>query len=174
MKNTAVKKIKGFSSAYPNMCDLKLLPNIDGTWITIQDNVGTSMTIKLSDLSDFICLNIFNAMKEEPKTDRVEYGTDGNAYRLTISNGKELEQESKPRKDEVILTKKEYGELVSSEFDNGYTKGYTEALEQNDALDKIRAEIDSYCSDNRDRNDGLYIAMRIIDKHLHEIESEVE
>lgn len=136
-----IKMIKGFSSAYPLVCDLKILPNIDGTWVTIQDNVGTSMTIKLSDLSDFICLNIFNAMKEEPKTDRVEYGTDGNAYRLTISNGKELEQESKPRKDEVILTKKEYGELVSSEFDNGYTKGYTEALEQNDALDKIRAEI---------------------------------
>lgn len=37
-------------------------------------------------------------------------------------------------------------------------------------LDKIRAEIDSYCSDNRDKNDGLYIAMRIIDKYR---ESEV-
>lgn len=90
MKNTAVKKIKGFSSAYPNMCDLKLLPNIDGTWITIQDDVGTSMTVKLSDLSDFIKADVF---------------------------------------------------------------------------DKIRAEIDSYCSDNRDRNDGLYIALRIIDKY---------
>ena len=32
-------------------------------------------------------------------------------------------------------------------------------------IKQIRAEIDSYCSDNRDRNDGLYIAMRIIDKH---------
>ena len=32
-------------------------------------------------------------------------------------------------------------------------------------LEDIRAEIDSYCSDNRDRNDGLYIAMRIIDKY---------
>ena len=53
---------------------------------------------------------------------------------------KALEQE--PRKDEVILTKEEYGELVSSEFDIGYTKGYTEALEQNDVLDKIRAEIE--------------------------------
>lgn len=41
---------------------------------------------------------------------------------------KALEQE--PRKDEVILTKEEYGELVSSEFDNGYAKGYREALEQ--------------------------------------------
>lgn len=54
-KDTAIKEVKGFSSAYPNMCNLKLLPNIDGTWITIQDDVGTSMTIKLSDLSDFIC-----------------------------------------------------------------------------------------------------------------------
>lgn len=59
-----------------------------------------------------------------------------NAHKMAI---KALEQE--PRKDEVILTKKEYGELVSSEFDNGYTKGYTEALEQNDVLDEIRAEI---------------------------------
>lgn len=34
-----------------------------------------------------------------------------------------------------------------------------------DVLDKIRAEIDSHCSENRDRNDGLYIAMKIIDKY---------
>ena len=34
-----------------------------------------------------------------------------------------------------------------------------------DVLYKIRAEIDSHCSDNRDRNDGLYIAMKIIDKY---------
>ena len=88
-----IKMIKGFSSAYPLVCDLKILPNIDGTWVTIQDNVGTSMTVKLSDLSDFI---------------------------------------------------------------------------KADVLDKIRAEIDSYCSDNRDRNDGLYIAMRIIDKYKAE------
>ena len=33
-------------------------------------------------------------------------------------------------------------------------------------LEQIRAEIDSYCSDNRDRNDGLYIAMKIIDKYI--------
>lgn len=32
-------------------------------------------------------------------------------------------------------------------------------------IDDIKTEIDSYCSDNRDRNDGLYIAMRVIDKH---------
>lgn len=41
---------------------------MDGTWITIQDDVGTSMTIKLSDLSDFICLDISNAIKKYPQT----------------------------------------------------------------------------------------------------------
>lgn len=40
--------------------------------------------------------------------------------------------------------------------------------EQEPILDKIRAEIDSHCSDNRDRNDGLYIAMKIIDKYRKE------
>lgn len=39
---------------------------------------------------------------------------------------------------------------------------------ETDILDKIRAEIDSYCSDNRDRNDGLYIAMRVINKYRRE------
>ena len=49
------------------------------------------------------------------------------------------------------------------DYVNAYTdEGVTMA---DDVLDKIRAEIDSYCSDNRDRNDGLYIAMRIIDKY---------
>ena len=33
-------------------------------------------------------------------------------------------------------------------------------------IDDIKTEIDSHCSDNRDRNDGLYIAMKIIDKHI--------
>lgn len=37
--------------------------------------------------------------------------------------------------------------------------------EINEVLDKIRAEIDNHCSNNRDRNDGLYIAMKIIDKY---------
>ena len=32
---------------------------------------------------------------QEPITDRIEYGTDGNAYRLTISNGNEFKQEPK-------------------------------------------------------------------------------
>ena len=45
---------------------------------------------------------------------------------------------------------------------------YGKLLEQEPILDKIRAEIDSHCSDNRDRNDGLYIAMKIIDKYREE------
>ncbi len=32
---------------------------------------------------------------QEPQTDRIEYGTDGNLYKLTITNGKEYEQEPK-------------------------------------------------------------------------------
>ena len=35
------------------------------------------------------------ALKQEPITDRIEYGTDGNSYKLTISNGKEFKQEPK-------------------------------------------------------------------------------
>lgn len=54
------------------------------------------------------------------------------------------------------------------DYVNAYTdEGVTTA---DDVLDKIRAEIDSYCSDNRDRNDGLYIAMKIIDKYKAESE----
>ena len=49
------------------------------------------------------------------------------------------------------------------DYVNAYTdEGVTTA---DDVLNKIRAEIDSHCSNNRDRNDGLYIAMKIIDKY---------
>lgn len=41
-------------------------------------------------------------------------------------------------------------------------------MKQEPVLDKIKSEIDSHCSDNRDRNDGLYIAMKIIDKYKSE------
>lgn len=88
---------------------------------------------------------------------------------------KTLEQE--PRKDEVILTKEEYGELVSSEFDNGYAKGYREALEQELMLDKIRAEIDGIEINGRVDEHTLFIrtgeqvkqmALDIIDKYRKE------
>ena len=53
-----------------------------------------------------------------------------------------------------------------SDYVNAYTdEGVTTA---DDVLDKIKSEIDSHCSDNRDRNDGLYIAMKIIDKYKSE------
>ena len=50
------------------------------------------------DLND--CVTTIKALEngtplDEVITDRVEYGADGNAYRLTISNGKALEQEPK-------------------------------------------------------------------------------
>ena len=59
-----------------------------------------------------------------------------NALEIAIKAIKAL-----PRKNEVILTNKEYRELVSNEYENGYTKGYSEALEQELILDKIRSEI---------------------------------
>ena len=46
--------------------------------------------------------------------------------------------------------------------------------EINAVLGKIRVEIDSHCSDNRDRNDGLYIAMKIIDKYKAESEEQTD
>ena len=57
-----------------------------------------------------------------------------------------LKQES--RKDEVILTKEEYGKLVSSEFDNGYAKGFREALDQEPSTDAVsrQAVIDIFGS----------------------------
>ena len=71
---------------------------------------------------------------------------------------------------EEVLSKKVYTE--TEEGWSGYTVDVKD-IEQLptvqvvpiDVLDKIRAEIDSHCSDNRDRNDGLYIAMKIIDKY---------
>lgn len=45
-------------------------------------------------VDDRVCvLNMaIQALSQEP-TDRIEYGTDGNAYKLWVSNGKEFEQE---------------------------------------------------------------------------------
>lgn len=71
-KNIAIKKVKGFSSAYPNVCNLKLFPNIDGTWITIQDDVGTSMTIKLSDLESVISIIKAECLREVEKLQPVK------------------------------------------------------------------------------------------------------
>ena len=95
------------------------------------------------------------------------------------NNLKALEKE--PIMDEIILTKEEYGELVSSEFDNGYAKGYREALEQESVLDNIRAEIWDLQYGDEERNmtdknrvDAYNNAIRqvieIIDKYKAESE----
>ena len=71
---------------------------------------------------------------------------------------------------------------IKEAFTKGFEVGLTKAVFPKDQyearlktnmvaiLDKIRAEIDSHCGDNRDRNDGLYIAMKIIDKYKAESE----
>lgn len=97
------------------------------------------------------------------------------AKHVENSTSQTLKQE--PRKDEVILTKEEYGELVSSEFDNGYAKGYKEALEQGSILDKIRAEIEALeylniedGSNGYDKYTEQYEVLKIIDKYKEESE----
>ena len=60
-KDTSIKKVRGFSTTYPSLCNLKLFQNIDGTWLTAQDDSGVSITIKMSDLNDFVhCENLDN------------------------------------------------------------------------------------------------------------------
>lgn len=56
-----------------------------------------------------------------------------NLILINKDNYEPLDQE--PRKDEVILTNKEYRELISNEYDHGYCKGYEEALEGQEPID---------------------------------------
>ena len=84
-----------------------------------------------------------------------------------------LKQE--PRKDEVILTNKEYRELIANEYEHGYCKGYAVALEgQEPILDKIRAEIEEHAQINQNLNTerarALCWCLDVIDKHKAEIE----
>lgn len=50
-------------------------------------------------------------------------------------------------------------------YDSDLYKAIENGTPLDDVLEQIKAKIDSHCSDNRDRNDGLYIAMKIIDKY---------
>jgi len=53
------------------------------------------------------------------------------------------------QKDEVILTKKEYRELVSNEYENGYAKGFDEALEDNSlAIERYQNLVDYFDDEN--------------------------
>ena len=67
------------------------------------------------------------ALEQEPITDRIEYGTDGNAYRLTVSNGKEF-------KKEPILDK------IRAEIVEMRSKQNVGVLECLDIIDKYRGE----------------------------------
>ena len=67
-----------------------------------------------------------------------------------------------------ILAYNIHGVMDVIDADN--CKKIIKVLEKEPVLDKIRSEIDNHCSDNRDRNDGLYIAMKIIDKYKAESE----
>lgn len=73
-------------------------------------------------------------------------------YSSTLGSGQTTQAQHEEAKKVAIATMRKYQKLER-------------------VLDKIRAEIDSYCSDNRDRNDGLYIAMKIIDKYRNEVSS---
>lgn len=74
------------------------------------------------------------------------------------------------------LTQEDWKKLSDAELENTLSvtfqtpQGRQVKYIKCEVLDKIRAEIDSYCSNNRDRNDGLYIAMRIIDRYKAESE----
>ena len=83
---------------------------------------------------------------------------------------KALEQE--PRKDEVILTNKEYRELISNEYDHGYCKGYAEALqEQEPIIDKIYADIQKLRGCSCSCSDGIIDDVEeILDKYKAETE----
>ena len=76
------------------------------------------------------------------------------------------------------LTQGDWNKITDAEYENTTSvtfqtpQGRRVRYVRLDVLDRIRAEIDSYCGDNRDRNDGLYIAMRIIDKYKAESECE--
>jgi len=72
------------------------------------------------------------------------------------------------------LTQEDWNKLLDAELENSPSvmfqtpQGKQVRYIKCEVLDKIRSEIDSHCSDNRDRNDGLYIAMKIIDKYKAE------
>ncbi len=78
--------------------------------------------------------------------------------------------EQTPRKDEVILTNEEYRKLVSSEFENGYAKGYKEALEGEPDLDKIRAEMETLRFGPLSRKYVVDECLSVIDKYKEESE----
>lgn len=93
------------------------------------------------ELKEFYKERIQN-FEQTPWYDRDESATEEyEAHKLTLEF---LEQELL-HKDEVILTRKEYGELVSSESENGYAQGYDRALEDNSlAIERYQNLVDYF------------------------------
>ena len=100
--------------------------------VDIRDNIKPVVGGKSLDMA-------IKALEQEPITDRIEYGTDGNAYRLTISNGKELEQE--PILDKI---KTEIERLTITEGGEDYTRKmaelYSLKIKVLQIIDKYRGE----------------------------------
>ena len=124
-------------NAFPN-ATARICKNKGFTYIEVEQNDKW--------IADFD-IEWWNAEFKEPTTQERQAESDkfDAAFQDGYNHGyaqARFDYEQEPRKDEVILTKEEYGELVSSEFDNGYAKGYREALEQESVLNKIRAEIE--------------------------------
>ena len=79
-------------------------------------------------------LQIIDKYAEQEPTDRIEYGTDGNAYKLRISNGKEFEQE--PCDDAISrqavldgIEKLKQSPWATDKRGNGFEYLITEALD---------------------------------------------
>ena len=116
-------------------------------------------------------------IEQEPKTERIEYGTDGNAYKLTISNGKELEQE--PCEDcisrQAVIDEMSKRHSVGDMITLGFIQKLPSVNPKSDVLDKIRADVEQYqadcnlsCSDANCRTcDNITFGSiyRIIDKY---------
>lgn len=97
--------------------------------------------------------------------------SDDNKNILTDALIKALEQE--PRKDDVILTNKEYRELINK-YDIGYCKGYINAQEEQvTIIEKMRAEIEQI-TDTMGVSYNQYVSkidvLHIIDKYKAESE----
>ena len=72
----------------------------------------------------------------------------------------------------IDIDDNKYNRLMNMPMVSSVNEAVIKAVKNGTPLDEqlkdIRAKIDSHCSDNRDRNDGLYIAMKIIDQHIGE------
>lgn len=80
-------------------------------------------------------------------------------------------------KDEVVLSNKEYRELIANEYDHGYVKGYQVALEEQGAtFNKMRTEIDDLKPNNpnfkgyHEQRVALNKALEVVDKYIEESE----